>query len=232
MARKRHRCTLCGREFERGSQLREHVARRHPKREHRWWTVAEDPASLGVEGEERPEGRRVEPIEGLRDRLSSRRYPGGVPTAPLKEAYRRIQAATGGETAAGESTPGGESPRGGPERSRRERGRRGGRNRGRDARRERPAEIPVDVEDRGDEYVLTASLPGYRTQDVDVTARGRRVRVAVADRGDRDGEYVRRERPRRERVRVLELPGRVRERAAAAALHDGVLRVTLPKQDA
>jgi hypothetical protein len=44
MARKRHhRCNLCGKDFESGDRLRDHVDRRHPKRDLHWWVVVEDP---------------------------------------------------------------------------------------------------------------------------------------------------------------------------------------------
>lgn len=44
MTNRHHRCNLCGRDFDTGDQLREHVEKRHPKEEVRWWVVAEDPA--------------------------------------------------------------------------------------------------------------------------------------------------------------------------------------------
>lgn len=44
-----HRCNLCGRDFEAGEDLREHVKRRHPDRDVHWWMVAEDPANLPFE---------------------------------------------------------------------------------------------------------------------------------------------------------------------------------------
>lgn len=52
MAPKRHhRCNLCGRDFEDGRQLEEHVERRHPKEAPHWWVVVEDPArDLKFEG--------------------------------------------------------------------------------------------------------------------------------------------------------------------------------------
>lgn len=37
-----HRCNICGRDFEDdGEALKEHVERRHPKEDVRWWVVAE-----------------------------------------------------------------------------------------------------------------------------------------------------------------------------------------------
>lgn len=50
MAPKRHhRCNLCGRDFESGEQLRDHLERRHPERDVHWWVVAEDPSNLPFE---------------------------------------------------------------------------------------------------------------------------------------------------------------------------------------
>ena len=43
--RHHHRCNLCGRDFETGEALREHVERRHPERDVHWWVAAEDPAN-------------------------------------------------------------------------------------------------------------------------------------------------------------------------------------------
>ena len=37
-----HRCNLCGRDFETGEQLEEHVEKRHPKDDVHWWVLAED----------------------------------------------------------------------------------------------------------------------------------------------------------------------------------------------
>lgn len=43
MPKQHHRCNLCGRDFETGEALRDHVERRHPKADVRWWVVAERP---------------------------------------------------------------------------------------------------------------------------------------------------------------------------------------------
>lgn len=47
--KKHHRCNLCGKDFEGGDQLEEHVERRHPKKDVHWWVVAEDPRDLSFE---------------------------------------------------------------------------------------------------------------------------------------------------------------------------------------
>ncbi|WP_410766935.1 hypothetical protein [Haloferax sp. DFSO60] len=44
MAKRHHRCNLCGKDFDTGDQLNRHVEMRHPKDDVRWWVVVEDPA--------------------------------------------------------------------------------------------------------------------------------------------------------------------------------------------
>lgn len=50
--KKHHRCNVCGTDFEDGGELRDHVERRHPKRDVRWWVVVEDPGVLPFEAED------------------------------------------------------------------------------------------------------------------------------------------------------------------------------------
>jgi hypothetical protein len=47
--KRRYRCNLCGRDFDDGPSLEEHIERRHPKEEVRWWVVAENPGTLPFE---------------------------------------------------------------------------------------------------------------------------------------------------------------------------------------
>jgi len=50
MPPKRHyRCNLCGRDFETGEALRDHIDRRHPKDDVHWWVVAEESDTLPFE---------------------------------------------------------------------------------------------------------------------------------------------------------------------------------------
>ncbi|MFB6124375.1 MAG: Hsp20/alpha crystallin family protein [Halanaeroarchaeum sp.] len=94
----------------------------------------------------------------------------------------------------------------------------------------RVTEIPVDVVDRGDEYVVEADVPGYTTQNLDVTVRPRVVRiVATPDRSTPRG--VRGRDDRGVRRRLVQLPDPVREKTASASYHRGVLRITVSKAD-
>jgi len=42
-SKRHHRCNLCGKDFETGEALEEHIERRHPKEDLHWWVVAEEP---------------------------------------------------------------------------------------------------------------------------------------------------------------------------------------------
>lgn len=92
--------------------------------------------------------------------------------------------------------------------------------------------LSVDVEDRGDDIVVTADVPGCETDDLDVSVTEDTLRItadyeeATEDRG---ANYVRRERSRRRAARSIDLPEAVDEDAAAATCKNGVLTITLPK---
>jgi HSP20 family protein len=97
--------------------------------------------------------------------------------------------------------------------------------------------VPVDVLDRGDEYVVVADLPGFDADDVDVTLSDGRLDVtaerdeAVVETGaDETTRYVRRERAGRSVSRSVRLPEPVDADAVTATHSDGVLTVTLPKE--
>jgi HSP20 family protein len=87
------------------------------------------------------------------------------------------------------------------------------------------AEIPVDVEDRGDHYVVTADVPGSRTQDIEVTVNRDRVRIVTtpSEPTTRPDRGVRR--------RIVPLPEPVEEKRADAEYHQGVLRIEIPKRN-
>ncbi|MBV0923055.1 Hsp20/alpha crystallin family protein [Halomicroarcula limicola] len=90
--------------------------------------------------------------------------------------------------------------------------------------------FPVDIVDRGDEFVVSAELPGLRKQDLDISVRKHRLQIVADPNGDRaSGTYLRRERGPAGRSRVVELPEPVAEKRVSASYDAGVLRVTLPK---
>jgi len=101
-----------------------------------------------------------------------------------------------------------------------------------------PSELPslrfpaIDVENKEDEVVVTADVPGYGEQDLDVEATASRLTI----RGRTSKETEHRGKGVRQRsissgsfVRTIELPAEVRTAKVTAAYRDGVLTVKLPK---
>lgn len=92
-------------------------------------------------------------------------------------------------------------------------------------------EIPVDVTDHGDSFEISADLPGYVKQDLDVQVMTDRVQI-TADVGTTEGYGVQRsgERRRHRRSRVVTLTESVDHRGASARYQDGVLWLRLKKR--
>jgi HSP20 family protein len=95
--------------------------------------------------------------------------------------------------------------------------------------------VPVDLLDEDDSYVVTADLPGYEKDDIDVRLSGstlmiRAERRTESEETDSDGEYVRRERTRESVNRSVRLPERVAQDETDASYQNGVLTVTLTKE--
>lgn len=90
--------------------------------------------------------------------------------------------------------------------------------------------FPVDIEDRGDEYRVSADLPGLDKQALDISVRKNRVRITADYRDEAVGAYHRRERNRGVLSRIVELPEWVDEKHVIASYDDGVLRIRLHKR--
>lgn len=92
----------------------------------------------------------------------------------------------------------------------------------------------VDVVDRDTALVVRAELPGVRKDDVEVTVEEFSVTLKASTRQEHkeeEGAYYRREMTRGEYQRTLSLPCAVDEEKAQATFTDGVLELTLPKQE-
>lgn len=92
--------------------------------------------------------------------------------------------------------------------------------------------LSVDLADHEDSFEVTADLPGYEREEIDLSVADRTLRIS-AERDETteegDGNYLRRERRRRSVSRSLSLPEEVAEEEASATYTNGVLTVTLPK---
>ena len=92
--------------------------------------------------------------------------------------------------------------------------------------------IRIDVADTGEAFVVTADLPGFDREDIEVTLTDRRLELSAeraAEHEEAGPEYLRRERRRGTLRRSVHLPERVEREGAEAAYEHGVLTVTVPK---
>lgn len=93
--------------------------------------------------------------------------------------------------------------------------------------------VAVDVADRGDAYVVTADLPGFGKDGIDVTVADTALRIEAERETTAEVEaddYLRRERQRGSVNRSVRLPEPVDDEGVEATYSNGVLTVTLPKR--
>jgi HSP20 family protein len=90
----------------------------------------------------------------------------------------------------------------------------------------------VDLADYGDKYVLTAELPGFEKEDIDITVNGFSVEIKAERDLEEKGKtknYVQRERLHSSFQRVVQFPQEVTPSRAKALLKNGLLEVEVPK---
>lgn len=91
--------------------------------------------------------------------------------------------------------------------------------------------VPVDVAQVDDVVVVTADVPGFETEDFDLTVSEDTLTISAEREAAADVDedvYVRRERSARSIRRSVRLPAAVDESGASASYTNGVLTVTLP----
>jgi HSP20 family protein len=96
------------------------------------------------------------------------------------------------------------------------------------------ATAPIDVHQTPDEIVLTASLPGIKPEDVEITMTGQTLTLKGEFKADEEvdrGQYLYRERRFGSFNRTLQLPVRVEGDRAEASFDDGVLTLRIPKSE-
>lgn len=101
----------------------------------------------------------------------------------------------------------------------------------------RPAQaMRVDVRDDGDHYTLEADMPGVSKDDLKVEVNSGVLTISASydenkeEKGE-DEKYIYRERRCGSMSRAFNVEG-IREDDIAAEFKDGVLRLTLPKEEA
>jgi HSP20 family protein len=92
--------------------------------------------------------------------------------------------------------------------------------------------LPVDIRQSEASYVIEASVPGFRPDEVEVTYDDGVLTIRGERRASNDtteGDYVRRERRVASVFRQVVLPGEIQPDGITATFESGVLAVTVPR---
>jgi len=92
----------------------------------------------------------------------------------------------------------------------------------------------VDLEDRGKDFHVTAELPGFNKEDVNIEVMDEAVVIQaqkMQTEEEKKKNYIRRERAAQTYFRRIDLPEKVNSDSAKASLNNGVLEITLPKKE-
>ncbi len=93
----------------------------------------------------------------------------------------------------------------------------------------------LDIHSAPDAYVVEASLPGLRPEDVDVTIEGDVLTIKSEHKEEEHREeagWILREMHRGAFTRSVTLPAGLKAESAKATFRDGVLRLEIPKAEA
>jgi HSP20 family protein len=92
--------------------------------------------------------------------------------------------------------------------------------------------FPVDIREMPEEYVVEAALPGFKPEELVVTATYDTLAIRAIHKTEEKPEkptYVRRERYEGEVSRVIELPTRIDAEKVAATYTHGMLTLHIPR---
>ncbi len=92
----------------------------------------------------------------------------------------------------------------------------------------------VDIEDRGNDFLVTIEAAGYDKDEIDINVCGNSVEVSGCKetvQDEKTKQYVRKERMSESFYRTFTVPEEVKYEEISADLKNGVLEITLPKQN-
>ncbi|MFQ9871515.1 MAG: Hsp20/alpha crystallin family protein [Oscillospiraceae bacterium] len=96
--------------------------------------------------------------------------------------------------------------------------------------------MKTDVRETGDTYELDIDLPGFQKDEIKASVRHGYLTISAAkglnrDEKDKDGNYIRRERYQGECTRSFYVGEGIRQEDIKAKFEDGILRLSVPKQE-
>jgi HSP20 family protein len=92
----------------------------------------------------------------------------------------------------------------------------------------------LDIEDTGNNILVTAEMPGIPKKNINVKLTEKNIEISAnyeTEKKDKGKDYYYRERGFQSYYRKLPLPEDVNHSKADATFEDGVLKVTLPKKE-
>ena len=95
-------------------------------------------------------------------------------------------------------------------------------------------DLPLDVIENEDEYVVKASIPGINPDNLDITFNDRTLTIKGESKGEeekKEQRYHLRERWSGSFTRSISLPTRVKAEGIQASCENGVLTLHLPKTE-
>jgi HSP20 family protein len=91
----------------------------------------------------------------------------------------------------------------------------------------------MDVIEEGDDYIITALLPGISAEDLNIEVLENTVSISgeFSVDGDEETRYLLQERPSGKFSRTLRLPVLLDDKGAEAEVKDGILRLRIPQAE-
>lgn len=96
----------------------------------------------------------------------------------------------------------------------------------------RPAYLPVNVTETDNGYAIEAPVAGFKPEEIDVTFHDGLLSIKAEHKQEQtseQGRTLRREFLWADCIRQLNLPGEVDPEKIEATVHDGLLKVSVPK---
>lgn len=90
----------------------------------------------------------------------------------------------------------------------------------------------VDVNERDSEVIVTAELPGFKRDEIELEMIGNQLRIAAQGGSTHEEPNSHNKSQSFQRMeRTITLPFPIPEKETKASFHDGLLKVTAPKKD-
>jgi len=96
-----------------------------------------------------------------------------------------------------------------------------------------PASPDVDLEDRGDHYLLQADIPGSDKNEINISAKDGVLKIEAKtskEREEKGDNYLKQERFSGTYARILTLPNDADSDKMSSEYKNGVLSITIPKK--